>query len=326
VKRGPLPVGVVGVGSLGRHHARLYATVPGARLVGVFDPRVRRAAEIAARAGATAYGSLDRLLDDVEAVSVVVPASAHREVGLAAITRGRHVLIEKPLAADLAEAEELVAAAERAGVVLQAGHVERFNGAVRGALRFLASPRHLDFHRAAPHRGRGGDVCVVRDLMIHDLDLALWLAGGPVDAVEASIDGPEAPLPDAVRARVVFESGAVAHFRASRCGHSRERRVRILQESGGLSLDLASGTGEFLRVRPRSGVAPGEGAFHPSDSADRIRIESSAAEPLALELESFVRSVRTGQPPAVSGRDGLSALSLAFSVLEAAGASAVQPV
>jgi predicted dehydrogenase len=325
VTTAPLPVGVVGVGSLGQHHARLYASLPEARLVGIFDTRAERAAEIAKQFRTTAYPSLDALLADVEAVSVVVPTSAHHEVGLAALARGRHVLMEKPIAAQIGQAEALVAAAARAGVVLQTGHVERFNRALRAAAPYLASPRFIESDRVAPFAARGSDVAVILDLMIHDLDLVLALVGEPVVDVRASGIGVVTKSVDIATARIEFASGAVANLTASRLARERVRKLRIFQPSGYFSLDLAAGKGEFLRLRPDAQQRIAGGETDLVKLVERIKLDAPEAEPLGLELTNFVRAVGGKEQPAVTGADGLSALSLAFRVLEAVRASPTAP-
>lgn len=312
----PLPVGVVGVGNHGSRHARLYAEVTGARLVGVYDVLPARAAEIARAARTTAYPSLERLLDDVEAVSVVVPTSAHLEVGMAAVARGRHVLMEKPIAATVAEAETLVAAAERAGVVLQTGHVERFNRALRAAQPYLGRPVYVQSDRVAPFHARNLDVAVVLDLMIHDLDLVLTLIREPVTEVRASGIGVVTPTVDIASARVAFASGAVANLTASRLARHQVRKLRIFQPTGYFSLDLLAGKGEFLRLRPGGLAALRAGAGALAGAVEQVPLRSPDAQPLVLELQSFVDTVRGGGTPAVSGRDGLAALALAFRVLD----------
>jgi predicted dehydrogenase len=319
VSAAPLPVGVVGVGSLGCHHARLYASLSEARLVGVFDTRPARAAEIAGQYGTRAYPSLDALLADVEAVSVVVPTSVHHEVGLAALASGRHVLMEKPLAATLDQARALVGAAERAGVILQTGHVERFNRALRAAAPYLASPRFIESDRVAPFATRGSDVAVILDLMIHDLDLVLSLVREPVADVRASGIGVMTPSVDIATARIEFASGAVANLTASRLARERVRKLRIFQPSGYFSLDLAAGKGEYLRLRADAARALAAGASDLAALVERVPLDAPEAEPLGLELGNFVRAVRGGEPPAVTGADGLSALALAFRVMEAVG-------
>lgn len=322
----PLRVGVVGVGSLGFHHARLYATLPGVRLVGVCDVRPERAAQVASQVGAAAYASLDGLFEDVDAVSVVVPTPAHQAVGLAALRAGRHVLMEKPLAATIAEAEELVSAAERGGVVLQTGHVERFNRAVRAAAPYLTSPRFIESDRIAPFGLRGSDVAVILDLMIHDLDLVLALVRESVVDVRASGIGVITPHVDIATARIEFASGAVANLTASRLARERLRKLRIFQATGYFSLDLAAGTGEFLRLRPDAAIALAQGAVPDlATVVERVPIDAPVGEPLALELANFVRAARGEEPVVVSGRDGLEALRLAFRVIEAMGPAAAVP-
>ncbi len=321
----PLAVGVAGVGSLGFHHARLYGTLPDARLVGVYDVRAERAAEVASQLHTTAFPTYEALLEQAEAVSIVTPTPAHHAAAMAAIARGRHVLVEKPLAATIPEAEALVAAGEKAGIVLQTGHVERFNRAVRAAAPYLKGPRYIESDRVAPFGVRGSDVAVILDLMIHDLDLVLSLVKEQVVDVRASGIGVLTKSVDIATARIEFASGAVANLTASRMARERVRKLRIFQPSGYLSLDLAEGTGEFLRLRADAmmllagALAGGNAPPDLSQIVEEVPIDAPAGEPLALELHSFVRAVRGLEPVAVSGRDGLEALRLAFRVLEAMG-------
>jgi predicted dehydrogenase len=323
VRPEPLPVGVVGVGNHGSRHAKLYAEVPAARLVGVYDIRPERGAEIARECRTVSYPSLERLLDDVEAVSVVVPTSAHLEVGLAALARGRHVLMEKPITATVAEAEALVAAADRAGVVLQTGHVERFNRALRAAAPYLGKPVYVESDRVAPFHTRNLDVAVVLDLMIHDLDLVLTLIRERVTEVRASGIGVVSDHVDIASARVEFASGAVANLTASRLARDKVRKLRIFQPDGYFSLDLLEGKGDFLRLKPGGVAALLAGTGDIRSAVEQVRLKAPDAQPLVLELQSFVDTVRSGGEPEVSGRDGLAALALAFRVLDAV---AKQPV
>lgn len=329
----PLAVGVAGVGSLGFHHARLYGSVEGARLMGIYDERPARAAEVAAQLQTTAYPSLDALLGAVDAVSVVTPTPAHHATGMAALARGRHVLMEKPLAATVEEAEALVAAAARAGVVLQTGHIERFNRAVRAAAPHLDRPRYIESDRVAPFGLRGSDVAVILDLMIHDLDLVLSLMKEQVTDVRASGIGIVTQSVDIATARIEFKSGAVANLTASRMARERVRKLRIFQPTGYLSLDLATGGGEFLRLKPDAllqfAVMQGAGAFSAgtpppdiSQFVEEVRLEAPEGDALALELASFVRAAQGLEKVAVSGEEGLDALRLAFRVMEAMGPSA----
>ena len=309
-----LPVGVIGVGALGRHHARHLADLPGARLVGVTDIDDERARAVAGELGTRAL-DLDRLLAEAAAVTIAVPTAVHAEVGLEALRRGVPVLMEKPLAATVAEADALIAAADRGGLQLQVGHIERYNRAIRAAEPYLRGPRYIESQRLAPFQPRGTDVAVVLDLMIHDLDLVLHLTGG-AEALEVRASG----LPllsahlDLANARVEFANGAVALATASRVSRERVRRLRLFQPNGYFSLDLASGAGEFMRVR--GDWQPGTGQAL-TDVVERIVLEAPEADALQLELRSFVHAVRGQREPVVSGEEGRAALALALRVAEA---------
>ncbi len=310
-----LPIGVVGVGALGRHHARHLATLEEAELVGVYDTDEARATEVAGELGVIAFGDLEALLARVEAVTVAVPTPAHAAVGLRALERGVPVLMEKPLAATVAEADALIAAAARGGVQLQVGHIERYNRALRAAEPYLDGPRYIESQRLAPFQPRGTDVAVVLDLMIHDLDLVLRLTGG-AEATEVRASGLAllSSHLDIANARVEFTNGAVALATASRVSRERVRRLRLFQPNGYLSLDLASGGGEFMRVR--SDWRPGTGNAL-ADVVERVVLEAPEADALQLELRSFVHAVRGEREVVVSGEEGRSALALALRVADA---------
>jgi predicted dehydrogenase len=315
---GALTVGVAGVGALGFHHARHYRSLPGARLAGVFDARPERAQQVAAELGTTAFPSLEALLDGVDALSVAVPTTAHHAVGMAAIAKGRHLLVEKPLAATIPEAEALVEAAATAGLVLQTGHIERFNRAIRAAVPHLAAPKYIEADRVAPFAARGSDVAVVLDLMIHDLDLVLSLVREPVADVRASGIGVVTPSVDIATARIEFASGAVANLTASRLARERVRKLRIFQPSGYFSLDLGAGKGDFLRLRPDA-MNRLEAVPDLAMLVERVPLEAPEGDALALELANFVAAVRGAEHAAVSGQEGLEALRLADRVLTAMG-------
>jgi predicted dehydrogenase len=311
----PLPVGVIGVGALGRHHARHLATLPEARLVGVYDTDRERAAAVADELRTRAYDDLDALLREARAVSVAVPTPAHAAVGLHALGRGVPVLMEKPLAATLDEADALLAAARHGGLPLQVGHIERYNRALRAAEPYLDGPRYMESQRLAPFQPRGTDVAVVLDLMIHDLDLVLYLTGGQESTeVRASGLSVLSSHLDIANARVEFANGAVALATASRVSRERVRKLRLFQPNGYLSLDLASGGGEFMRLRPD--WQPGTGA-QLADVVERIALEAPEADALRLELQSFVHSVRGERAAVVSGEQGRAALALALRVAAA---------
>jgi predicted dehydrogenase len=281
----------------------------------VCDIDAARAADIAAELGTAAFVDMDDLLARVEAVTVAVPTPAHAEVGLRALELGVPVLMEKPLAATLSEADRLIAAADRHGLQLQVGHIERYNRALRAAEPYLDGPRYLESQRLAPFQPRGTDVAVVLDLMIHDLDLVLHLTGGSrATEVRASGISVLSSHLDVANARVEFANGAVAQATASRVARDRIRRLRLFQPNGYFSLDLASGDGEFMRVRP--GWQPGTGR-ELADVVERIVLEAPEADALALELHSFVHAVRGEREVVVRGEEGRAALALALRVADA---------
>jgi predicted dehydrogenase len=310
-----LPVGVIGVGALGQHHARHLAQLDEVHLVGVCDIDAARSEQIAAELGTAAFVEVDDLLARVEAVTIAVPTPAHAEVGLRALELSVPVLMEKPLAATLDQADDLIAAARRRRVQLQVGHIERYNRALRAAEPYLDGPRYFECQRLAPFQPRGTDVAVVLDLMIHDLDLVLHLTGG-IAATEVRASGISVLSShlDLANARVEFANGAVAQATASRVARERIRRLRLFQPNGYFSLDLASGGGEFMRVRP--GWQPGTGR-ELADVVERIVLEAPEADALALELQSFVHAVRGQREVVVRGEEGRAALALALRVADA---------
>ncbi len=313
-----LRVGVIGTGALGFHHARLLRRTEGTDFAGIYDIDPARAAHVARELEIVAHPTLEALLERVDAVSVAVPTPAHTEVGLAVLSRGIAALIEKPLADSMEGAEQMVRQARAAGVVLAVGHVERFNRAVRAAMPYLEGPRFLQTERLAPFQPRGTDVAVILDLMIHDLDLILELVGSEVREVRATGVPVLTPHVDIANARVEFANGAVAVVTASRISKERTRRMRLFQPSGYFSLDLAKGDGFFHRLRP-GWQSLGAGKIE--EIAETIRLEAAEAEPLKLELESFLRAVRGEAEVVVSGAAGAQALALAWRVADAIQAS-----
>jgi predicted dehydrogenase len=308
---------VVGAGALGFHHVRLLRAVDGAVLAGFHDADAARAARVSAELSAPAFPTLEALLDAVDAVSIVVPTPGHHAVAMAALARGKHLLIEKPLTVTLAEADALLDAARAAGVHVQTGHVERFNQAIRAALPFVERPRFIASERLAPFNPRGSDVAVVLDLMIHDIDLVLTLTGARVEDVHAAGVPVLTGEVDIANARLGFADGAVATITASRVSRERQRKLRIFQQSGYLSLDLAAGTGEFYRLRP--GLDPAElvRAPQPLEAfVEFLPLLAPEGEPLKLELQAFVDAVRGRGPVVVTGEDGRAALAVAHRILD----------
>jgi predicted dehydrogenase len=313
----PLRAGVIGVGSLGFHHARILREVAGVAMAGVFDASPERAAQVAAELGVRAFASLDEMLGAVDAAVVAVPTTAHAEVALAAIERGVHLLIEKPIASTTQEADEIVRAAERAGVTIATGHVERFNGALRACEQYLDEPRFVESHRLAPFNPRGTDVAVVLDLMIHDIDLVLGLVGRGVETLDAVGVPVLTPSVDIANARIVFETGAVANITASRVSFERMRKVRFFQRSGYISLDLATGKGEFLRLKRGASLPEGDfSLLSLANIVERVELAGDGVEPLRAELEAFVAALRGERPLVVSGADGRDALAVALRIME----------
>lgn len=313
---GPVRVGVVGAGALGYHHIRLLRELPDTELAGFYDLAPARAATVARELQVPARPSLEALLEGVDAVSVVVPTTAHHGVARAAIDRGKHVFVEKPLASTLEEADDLIEAARRAGVLVQTGHVERFNRAILAALPYVDSPRFIESDRLAPFNPRGTEVAVVLDLMIHDIDLVRTLVGGHVADVTAVGVGVLTPSLDIANARLTFDTGAVANITASRVSRERMRKIRIFQKSGYLSLDLAQGNGEFFRLRENLDLVElAKSPLSVEAFVERVSLDGPAQEPLRVELESFVAAVRGEQPVAVTGEDGREALAVAHRIM-----------
>ncbi|HEY0970195.1 MAG TPA: Gfo/Idh/MocA family oxidoreductase [Gemmatimonadales bacterium] len=307
---------MVGAGGLGYHHVRILRDLPGVQFAGFHEERPERAAHVATELGVRAFDSLDALLDEVDALTVVVPTPAHFEVARTALLRGKHLLIEKPIATTLAEADELLQLAERAGVVVQTGHVERFNQAVRAALPYVRGPRFVESDRLAPFNPRGSDVAVVLDLMIHDIDLVRAIVGGGVRDVAATGVPVLTPFVDIANARLAFESGAVANITASRVSRERTRKLRLFQPDGYMSLDLGAGSGTFYRLR--QGVDLAELASGPLELeafVEAVPLEAPPGEPLRLEFRSFVDAVQGRAPVVVSGRDGRDALEIALRIV-----------
>lgn len=312
-----MKVGVIGVGSLGFYHARVLRSFADVELVGIYDTNPQRLSEVGAQLGVPTSAGLDELLDRVEAAVVAVPTTAHEEVALAALERGIHLLIEKPIAPTLEAADRILEAARRSGALVQIGHIERFNAALRACEPYLEEPLFVESHRLAPFGVRGTDVAVVLDLMIHDLDLVLSLVQRPVVSLSAVGVPVLTASPDIANARLEFEGGVVANLTASRVSAERMRKLRIFQRSGYLSLDLAAGKGEFLRLRP--GVQIGAGVPMPASSleelVERVSIEGSGPDALSCELESFVSAARGRSEVVVTGEDGRRALAVALEIV-----------
>ncbi len=318
VAAGAVRIGVVGVGSLGFHHARILAGMDAVDLVGIHDIRPDRLREVSEQLEIAAVPELDRLLDGIGACVIAVPTEAHERVAVAAVERGVHVLIEKPIAPSLEAADRILSAAERAGARVQIGHVERFNGALRACEPYIDEPLFVESHRLAPFGPRGTDVAVVLDLMIHDLDLVLSLMHRKVTTVAAVGVPVLTASPDIANARLEFEGGGVANLTASRVSLERMRKIRFFQRSGYISLDLAGGTGEFLRLRGGALMEPGVplAAARLEEIIERVPLRGDGTEPLRAELESFAAALRGNSAITVTGQDGRRALAAALEIVK----------
>jgi len=303
---GTVRAGVIGVGALGRHHARVWAQVPGARLVGVFDADAGRAAEVAGRHGCRAYGEEEALLADVDAVSVAVPTIEHHAVARRALERRRDVLLEKPMTVTLEEADDLMAVAAARGAVLQVGHIERFNPATEALLSAGKGARFVEVHRLGSFSPRSLDVDVVLDLMIHDLDIVLALDGSEPVQIEAVGVPVLTPRVDIANARLRFASGLIANLTASRVSVEKTRKFRVFAPRTYVSADFTAREARVYRLE--------------ADEAGRPRIASTRQgdpdkEPLRQQIEAFSRAVRDRSRPVVPGEDGRRALALARAIV-----------
>ena len=310
----PAAIGVVGVGSLGFHHARILRDLPDANLVGFFDIDRELSASVEVELGVKSYSSLDSLFSDVQAVTIVVPTGGHHRIALEALDSGLDLFIEKPITSTLEQADDLIAVAEREARIIQVGHVERFNGAVRACEPYLEDPLFIESHRLAPFARRGTDVAVVLDLMIHDIDLILSLVKQAVVDVRAVGVPVITESVDIANARLEFQGGAVANITASRVSVQRQRKIRFFQPSGYISLDLGRGSGEFYR-RKAAGVSSHDEP-NLSDFVEHIHLKGDDVEPLRLELESFLHTLTGEAPLAVSGEEGRDALAVALEIVD----------
>ena len=304
--------GVVGVGHLGYHHARLYSTMQGVDLVGVVDLDKRHADEVAAEFETRSFPSVSALLDfGVDAVSVAVPTLSHCDVSTEALRAGVDVLVEKPIASTLEEARAMNEAAATSDRLLQVGHVERFNGAVLALTEHITKPLFIECHRLSPFPGRGDDVSVVLDLMIHDLDVVLALTKAKVTSLDAVGVPVFSTQEDIANVRLRFDSGCVANLTASRISVESMRKIRIFEENAYVSTDYSEK--EVIVYHKKSGEIPEN--LSPMEWINIEPLEVSREEPLRLELASFIDCVRERRTPVVSGEDGLRALELAFDIL-----------
>ncbi len=304
-----LRTAVIGVGYLGRFHAQKYRQLAGSTLVGVVDSNLDTARNIAMELQTAALTDHRELFGKVDAVSIAVPTPLHFQVAKDFLELGVHVLVEKPITTTVAQADELIAIAARQRCVLQVGHLERFNPAIVAAAGILKTPRFVESHRLAPFKQRGTDVSVVLDLMIHDIDLIQELVGAPIASIDAAGSAIFSADLDIANARIRFANGCVANTTASRVSLKQERKIRIFQDDAYLSIDLQQ---KILTVIRKQGDAPVE-------SPAQVAIDERSfdqGDALLDEIEAFLKAIRTGTEPVVTGEHGRRALETATQIAQ----------
>ncbi len=318
-----LAIGVIGVGHLGSLHAKMLADARDARLVAVYDANTDKGAAVANAQGCSLAPSVEGLLDVVDAVSIAVPTSLHFDIAAEAIRRGKHVFLEKPITRTVDEARALNALAREHGVMIQVGHIERFNPAIVALDRYNIAPVFVESHRLAQFNPRGTDVAVVLDLMIHDIDIILSLVGSEVVKIDANGTAVVSETADIANARLQFRNGAVANITASRISQNRMRKMRLFQKNAYISIDFLQGTSEVFRI-----IDTGSEDVEPTSmlgSIDQGAVKRTIIHeqppvpqdhnPLRHELQLFVDAVRTGTKPVVDGTAGQHALEVAEQIM-----------
>ena len=298
---------VVGVGHLGQHHARIYSEMPGVLLAAVVDTDEKQGRKIA-KQYRTAYCKMaSEIIDSVDAVNIATPTVSHYEMAKIFIERGVATFVEKPITADPAQAEELVSLSEKKGVILQIGHVERFNAAVQAARNYIKDPRFIEVDRLSPYPMRSLDIGVVLDLMIHDIDIILSFVSSPVKKIDSMAAAVLSKYEDIANCRIAFENGCVANITASRVSYKAERKFRVFEGNQYITLDFQK---QRLAVyRKKSGI------IKSVKDIEIIKPRIKKTEPLKSELADFISCVREGRVPEVSGRRGLAALKLVLEIM-----------
>ena len=324
-----LRAAVVGVGHLGKEHARIYDSLGDIDLVAIVDIDKKKVADYAKKYGCDGYTDCNQLYGRIDLASVVVPTMYHCEITKFLLSNAVNVLVEKPMAGSLDEAKKMVEAAKTSGKILQVGHIERFNPVIAALEEMHIVPKFIECHRLSPFTFRSADIGVVFDLMIHDLDIILHLADSPVKRLEACGVSVIAEHEDIANARIVFKNGCVANITSSRVSFQRMRKIRIFSQDAYISLDYGDKKGAIYRKSPRltldfvrhsaaaaKSIADLKG-YEFKDLLDVRDIEMDDYEPLYKEIESFVHCVWTGEKPVVSGEEGAKAVELAQMVVDA---------
>ena len=318
-----LKVGVVGVGHLGKHHARVFAGIEACKFVGVYDKIYERAKEIADIYNVRAFETYEQLLDAVDAVDIAATTTYHYDLAKPALERGCHLFLEKPITSTKEQAAELLQIASERGLKIQVGHIERFNPVIMQIASEIHNPMFIETHRLAPFTPRGSDVPVVLDLMIHDIDLIMSFIPFGIKEIRASGIGILTPSIDIANARLEFENGAIANVTASRISMKRERKIRFFQKDAYISVDfqnkivnLFKKSANIYALLPQ--ILAGNTDFDPKDLVDvqEIVAPDGGKDALTMELESFVDAITHDTRPVVDGSDGLRALEIALQIME----------
>jgi len=318
-----LPVGVVGVGHLGSLHAKTYAQISSVKFVGIHDIDAQRANALSAEFDVKTFDSLDELLKNVRAVSIATPTSTHFAIARKAAAGGVHTFIEKPITETPAEAQQLIDIAEKRKVIIQVGHIERFNPALLALEKYNLRPMFVESHRLAQFNPRGTDVAVVLDLMIHDIDIIVSLVKSPLEKVEANGVAVVSDSIDIANARIQFQNGCVANVTASRISQRKMRKMRLFQRDAYISIDFSDGVAEVFRlVNEEDSTASNTMMLGKIDhGARKLKIiyeqpEVKEINPLQYELETFLRSIESNSEPPVTAQDGKRALEVAHAIME----------
>ncbi len=303
-----IPIGVIGVGHLGQHHARLLDQIKHASLEGVSDLDRKRVEQVAKACHTKAFTNYEHLLDHVKAVVISVPTPFHYQIGKECLERGLHCLIEKPLCEKVKEAEELIQIAQEKNLILQVGHVERFNPAVIAAQKFVKDPKFIEVNRLGSYDPRVAHIGVVLDLMIHDLDIVLFLVNSKVKSLEAFGAKVLSDHEDIAKCRLRFENGCIVDLSASRISLEQYRKIRIFQSDAYVSIDYARKDLKVYRKKKK--------LVKSFSDIEIVKPHLEKEEPLRLELEHFLDCIKEGKQPTVTGEHGRDALDLGLEILE----------
>lgn len=310
-------IAVIGTGVMGRNHARVLSTLHGAHLAAIVDADAERARSFAMEYGCTWGTDIDDVADKVDAVVLAVPTHLHHEIAMRAISKGLHVLVEKPIAQTVDQAREMVEAANAAGLTFAVGHIERFNPACLDLKQYVAKPQFIQMRRLSPYTPRILEG-VIRDMMIHDVDLLLWLANSSVESIQAATINPKSESEDLASVNITFENGVLGQLTAARIAQRKVRTIDVVSDENLVHVDLLKQTINIFR-ETKVEQLPGSGAFSQA-SVSELPYLSRRGEPLALELSEFVSAISEKRSPLVGGKEGLAALEVSEQILDAANA------